>query len=199
MPIIGKYIAVINTLIHEVGHALIAKFTFGEVEKIELFADTSGVAWSSSRFWIGRVLTSLAGYITASATGYLFLYLIISQKYIYILFILLVVLIFSFFFWIRNLYGFLWTLTFSSLIIGLVLYDNKILTENILLFITSIIFVESVLSAFTIFKLSFTQPTKAGDATSLWKSIILIPSPVWGLFFFAQSLLFAYLGIKLFI
>lgn len=199
MPVIGKYIAVINTLIHEVGHALVAMFTFGKVEKIELFANTSGTAWSSSRFWIGRVLTSLAGYPFASATSYLFLYLIINQKYIYVLGILLIMLVFSFILWVRNLYGFFWIITFLVFMNGLIIYDNATLTYNILLFITTIIFMESISSAFDIFKLSFTQPTKAGDATSLWKSIIFAPSPIWGTFFFVQSLLFGYLGIRLFI
>lgn len=198
IPVIGKYVAVVNTLIHEVGHALVSKLTFGSVDKIELFSNTEGTAWSSSRFWIGRVLTSLAGYPAASATGFLFLYLIYNQKYIYVLIILLVVLIFSFIFWIRNLYGLFWVITFSAFIVALIMYNNTILTENVLLFITSIIFVESITSAFTILKLSITQPTNAGDATNLWKSIIFIPSPVWGVLFFSQSLVFGYMGIKLF-
>lgn len=199
IPIIGKYVAVVNTLVHEVGHAIVAILTGGKVDKIELFANTEGTAWSSSRFWIGRVLTSLAGYPAASATAFLFLYLIDNQKYLYILIILLVVLIFSLVFWIRNLYGFFWVVTFSSIFVALILYGNAVLVVNVLLFITAIIFVESISSAFTILKLSFTQPTDAGDATSLWKSIIFIPSPIWGILFFVQSLFFGYLGINLFI
>ena len=198
LPIIGRYIAVINTLIHEVGHALASKLTFGEVDRIELFSNTEGTAWSSNRFWIGRVLTSLAGYPTASATGFLLLYLIYNQKYLYSLIILLGILIFGFVFWIRNLYGLFWVMSFSSLIIWIVIYDNAILTESILLLITSIIFVESITSAFTIFRLSITQPGNAGDATSMWKSIIFIPPQIWGFLFFLQSLFFGYLGVSLY-
>lgn len=199
IKVIGKYVAIVNTLFHEVGHALMAMLTFGKVEKIELFANTEGTAWSSSRFWIGRVLTSLAGYPAASATGLLFLYLISNQKYLYVFIILIAVLLLSLIFWIRNLYGFFWVVTFSSLFVVLIWYGNVTLAENVLLLITSIIFVESITSAFTILKLSFTKPTDAGDTTSLWKSIIFIPSPVWGILFFAQSLVIGYLGINLFI
>lgn len=199
LPVVGRYVAVVNTLIHEVGHALAAKLTFGKVEKIELFANTEGTAWSSSRFWIGRVITSLAGYPTASATGFLLLYLIYNQKYLYVLIILLSFLIISFIFWIRNLYGLFWVITFSAFIVWLIVYNNVTLTENVLLFITSIVFVESITSAFTILKLSISQPGNAGDATSVWKSIIFIPPQVWGVLFFSQSLFFGYLGISLYI
>lgn len=197
-PLIGKYIAVINTLIHEVGHALVAMLTFGKVDKIKLFANTSGVAWSSSKFWVGRVLTSLAGYPIASATSYLFLYFIRNQKYMYILVIIIAILVFSLIFWVRNIYGFFWIITFLGSITIIINSGNMNLIENILLFISCILFVEAISSAFAIFKLSFIDPKNAGDATSLSRSIILIPAPIWGILFFAQSLLFGYGGIKLF-
>ena len=62
LPIVGKYFALINTLIHEIGHQLASMVTFGKAHKIHLFANTEGLAFSSHRFWIGRVLTTLAGY-----------------------------------------------------------------------------------------------------------------------------------------
>lgn len=176
-----------------------AVLTFGKVEKIELFANTEGTAWSTSRFWIGRVLTSLAGYPAASATAFLFLYLISNQNYFYVFVIIVFVMVFSLIFWIRNFYGAFWVITFTATFVTLIWYGNQTLNENILLFITSIILVESVFSAFDILKLSFMKPTDAGDTTNLWKSIIFIPSPVWGILFFVQSLAFGYLGINLFI
>jgi len=199
LPIFGKYVSVVNTLFHEVGHALMALLTGGQVEKIELFSNSEGVAWSSNRFWLGRVLTSLAGYPTASATSFLFLYLISKGDYIYVFIILIAVLVFSFIFWIRNLYGLLWVITFTALFTLLALYGSEVLVSNILLIITSIIFVESITTSFDILKLSFSQPTRAGDATSLWKSIIFIPSPIWGVLFFVQSIVFGTLGVSLFL
>lgn len=199
IPIVGKYIALVNTLVHEVGHAMVSLLTGGRVDRIELFANTEGTAWSSNRFWLGRVLTSLAGYPAASGTALAYLYLIKNEYYIYILISLIVILITSFIFWIRNLYGFLWTISFISLFGVLIMYGNSTIMENVLLLITAIIFVQSILSAFTIFILSFSQPTDAGDATNLWKSIIFIPSPVWGTFFLAQSLVLGYIGLKIFI
>lgn len=199
IPIIGKYVAVVNTLVHEVGHATMSVLTGGSVEKIELFANTEGTAWSSNRFWLGRVLTSLAGYPAASGTALVYLCLIKHELYLYVLISLVFILIVSFIFWIRNIYGFFWVISLMLLFGVLIFYGNDVVIENVLLLITSIIFVESILSAFTIFMLSFSQPTNAGDATNLWKSVIFIPSPIWGSFFLAQSLVLGYIGLKIFI
>ena len=61
VPVLGKYVSVVYTVFHEFGHALVSKLTGGHIEKIELFHNSEGVAWSSNRFWLGRVLTGLAG------------------------------------------------------------------------------------------------------------------------------------------
>ena len=198
IPILGKYVSVINTIFHEFGHALVSKLTGGHIEKIELFHNSEGVAWSSNRFWLGRVLTGLAGYPFASGVSYLFLYLIDKEMYMYVHIILLSVIIFSFIFWIRNLYGLLWAITIIALLFSLVNLGNPLLTENVLLLITSIIMVESIVSSFTIFALSFNQPFDAGDATLLWKSVILIPAPIWGALFFIQAVVIGCLGINIF-
>ena len=44
IPVVGKYVAVINTFLHEVGHALIAYLLGGRVHSISLFANTEGTA-----------------------------------------------------------------------------------------------------------------------------------------------------------
>lgn len=199
IPIVGKYVSVINTLFHEVGHAVISILTFGKVEKIELFSNTEGAAWSSSRFFIGRILTSLAGYPAASVTALLFIFLIDKNNYIYVFAIISFVLLFSLIFWIRNIYGLFWSTSSLSLLYGLIVYGNPLLIEIVLMSITATILVQSVLSSWDILSLSFKTPSEAGDATSLWKSTLIIPPQVWGVLFFSQSLFFAGFGIKLFI
>lgn len=198
-PIIGKYVSIINTLFHEVGHAIASFSTGGKVEKIELLASAEGTAWSSSRFWIGRVFTSLAGYVASSLTALLFLSFIYTENYFLLLATLIFIVAFSFVFWIRNLYGFIWVITATFISWSLLKLNNTFLTENFLLLITAIIFIESIRSSFVIMKLSFTQPKDAGDATSLWRSILIIPPQIWGMFFFLQSLAFGAIGILLFL
>ncbi|WP_244895511.1 M50 family metallopeptidase [Evansella clarkii] len=198
IPVLGKYLAVINTLIHEIGHALMALVTGGRVEKIKLFANTEGVA-STRNHWLGGLFTSAAGYPFASAMAWLFLYLIYIENYTAVLIILAGVLVISFLLWIRNVYGFLWVLTFGALFAWMFWLDNTILTENVLLFITAVVFVKSITSAFTIMTMSFKTPRDAGDATSLARATFIIPAQLWGILFFAQSLAVAWFGIRLYI
>ncbi|HPT04353.1 MAG TPA: M50 family metallopeptidase, partial [Bacteroidales bacterium] len=68
-PVIGKYFRVVNTMIHESGHALMTLFTSGSILKVELFSSTEGdtVTKSSSRFC--QMLIALAGYPFSSAAA----------------------------------------------------------------------------------------------------------------------------------
>lgn len=195
-PVIGKYVSLVNTLIHEVGHALMTILTFGKVAKIELFANTEGTAWSRHRFFLGGVLTSLAGYPAASATAFLFVYFAVNAQYDYILLGLLGVLVVSALFWIRNIYGILWVATFGSAFTYMLWLDNPVLSENVALFLTAILFIASVTTAFDILKISVKTPRDSGDASNL-ANAIFIPAQIWGLLFFAQSLAFAYFGVRL--
>lgn len=195
---IGKYLRVINTLVHEVGHALFALLTGGKVDKIELFANTEGLAWTQSRFWLGRVLTTMAGYPFASFISFLFLYYLSNQKYLSIIIILLTILIIAIILWVRNFYGFLWCISFGFIFYYIYQLNNAFYIETVLYFITAVLFMESLYSAFVILKLSFTRPKDAGDATSLARTTLIIPAFVWGLAFFAQAVFFAYMGIQQF-
>lgn len=194
-PALGKYVSLLNTLIHEAGHAIMALLTGGRVSKIELFANTEGTAWSSNRYWFGRVLTSFAGYPAASLTAFFFLYFTRTGNYPVILGILLGVLLITAVFWIRNLYGIFWVLTFGAAFIGMLWLDNPMLSENVSLFLTAVLSVASITTAFEILILSFKRPMDAGDATNLWRSIVFIPPQIWGLFFFLQALALVGLGI----
>ncbi|MEX3623722.1 M50 family metallopeptidase [Viridibacillus arvi] len=217
LPIVGKYFSIINTLIHEIGHALMAIITGGKVDKIQLFANTEGTAWTSNRFWLGRVLTSAAGYVFSSFIAFAFLYSISIERFEYcipieklgycisieryelILYTLVVFLVIGLLFWIRNLYGFFWMISFTAGFAYLIWKGNDVVTEYVLLFITATILVQSIYSAWEILYLSFKSPSDAGDATNLAKSTFIIPAQVWGIFFFLQSLYFGWLGLSLFL
>ncbi|WP_121616717.1 M50 family metallopeptidase [Virgibacillus halodenitrificans] len=194
LPVIGNYFSIVNTLIHETGHAVMAVVTGGKVAKIELFTNTEGTAWTSNRYWLGRVLTSLAGYVFSSFIGFLFLYFLSIEKYDYILYILITILLLGLLFWVRNLYGLFWITTFCAGFGYLLFNDNKTVIEDVLLFITAIILVQSVISAFEILYLSLKNSLDAGDATSLARLTFIIPAQLWGILFFLQSIYFAWKG-----
>ena len=198
IPIIGKYFGVVNTLVHELGHLIVSYMTFGKGHKIELFANKEGLAFSSHRFWIGKVMTTLAGYLFSSFMAFLFYYLLFLGKYQSIIYILLIMLGVSLLFWIRNLYGFCWVLTFSGGFVWLLWKADTPVIENTLLFLISIVLVESITSSFEIMYLSFKTPKQAGDASSLANLTRIVPSQIWGIFFFTQSLYFGWLAMRLF-
>ena len=196
LPIVGKYLAVVNTLFHEVGHQLASIMTGGKAHKIQLFANTEGLAFSSHRYWIGRVLTALAGYMFSSFMAATFFFLIYKGSYNLVISLLLTILAISLFFWVRNWYGFFWILSFSVGFVWLLWKVEGSIIENVVLFLVSILFVQSITSAFTIMYLSFKTPAHAGDATSLAQLTYLIPAQIWGIFFFVQSLYFGWLAMK---
>jgi len=198
LPIAGKYFAVANTLIHEVGHQVSSIVTFGKAHNIQLFANTEGVAYSSHRFWIGQFITSLAGYIFASFMACTFMVLTYKGKHNIISILLLIILGLSLIFWVRNLYGFFWITTFSIGFVWLLLKAKGPIKENVILFLVSIIFIESITSAFEIMYMSFQTPLNAGDAANLAEITYFIPTQFWGLLFFAQSLLFGWIAMKRF-
>lgn len=65
----------LDTMIHEFGHALMTLVLSGKVLRIELYADHSGVTYSSMLTPGRSILVSLAGYISASLFAWLLFYL----------------------------------------------------------------------------------------------------------------------------
>lgn len=196
LPIAGKYFACVNTLIHEVGHQLASIVTFGKAYKIQLFANTEGLSFSSHRFWIGKFITALAGYVFSSFMAAIFFFLIYKGRYDLVIYILLAILAISMIFWVRNWYGFFWILTFSTGFVWLIWKAQGPIIEYVVLSLVSILFVESITSAFGIMYLSFKTPEHAGDSTSLAQLTYLIPAQIWGILFFGQSLYFGWLAMK---
>lgn len=196
LPIVGRYFAIANTLIHEVGHQLASLLTFGKPQHIKLFSNTEGVAFTRHRFWIGKFITSLAGYVFSSFIACTFFILIFRNRYDIVIYILLAILGISLVFWVRNWYGFFWILTFSGGFAFLLWNADGPIIEYVVLFLVSIIFIESISSAYDIMYLSFKNPAAAGDAQSLSQLTYLIPTQVWGVLFFAQSLFFGWVALK---
>lgn len=195
-PVIGPYVAVINTLLHEFGHALVSKLLGGRVQSIKLFSNTAGVAVTASSSWLAQNLTALAGYPFASFFGFLMIYCLKNGYEDYLLYILFGIMVVILLNWIRNFYGFFWILTFGALVFYFTWNPNPILKTEFLYLITAIVFVESLFSAFVILYLSITKPEESGDAKNLSRSFVIIPSFIWGIFFAGQALFFAYEGLK---
>ncbi len=182
IPVVGKFFNVINTALHEFGHALMALITSGSVERIELFQDTSGTTATKSSNRLAASLVSLAGYPFAASVAWLSFYLIqkdAAQGLIVGLSVLFVIMLL---FWIRNGYGALWVLLFCSVNAFLIYKGNEIYIYQVARFYAFMILVESISSTITLVVLAVRNPKKAGDATNLAK-YTGIPALVWTLLF----------------
>lgn len=196
MPMAGKYFAILNTMIHESGHSLMALVTGGEVRRISLFPNTGGTTLTGHSSWISHFLTSMAGYVFSSVFGFVFFYLIAKGHYKWMIYILLAFLSINLVFWVRNVYGLFWIVTFGASFIWLLKSGNQTVIQYVLVFLASLVLVEAVTSAFEIMWISFVSPSQAGDAANLARATRFIPAPLWGILFFAQALYFAFLAMK---
>ncbi|PLR98415.1 M50 family metallopeptidase [Bacillus sp. T33-2] len=193
VPILGSYVGVINTVIHESGHAFMALLG-GNVHEIQLFMNTEGVTYSRHTSWISAFFTGLAGYTFSSFIAFVSIWLISKQKYKSLIFILLAFIALNLIFWVRNFYGLFWLGSFGAGFLLLLYKGHPTLVKYALLLIACILLVESFTSSFEIMVLSFMQPQSAGDATVLSKASLFIPAQLWGMFFLLQAVLFLLIG-----
>lgn len=187
-----------NVLIHEVSHAVAAILTFGRVHSISLYSTNEGVAVTSSSNWLSRIIVSYAGYTGASGAAVGLYYLLYKGQYEWIIYIFMGITILSTIFWVRNFYGFLWSIAFVSGMGYIVWNQMGILLLHTSIFLSSIVLIQSIWTSFVILKLSFTQRKEAGDATNLAKSTF-IPAMVWGTLFAVQASVAGYYVVTQFI
>lgn len=199
LPILRIYTALCNTLLHEIFHVICAICLTGKVgHKITLSSDASGLAAITVNSRFAKVLTSYAGYTGSSLAAVGLFYLVNKGYFDIIIYFFITLTLISMLLWVRNLYGFLWAFSFISLLSVLVYKKYEIVIMHASIFLSSVILLQSIFSAFTIFKLSFIQRKNAGDATNLAQATF-IPAAVWGTVFFIQSLYAGYFVVKNFL
>jgi hypothetical protein len=198
VPFVGKFVKVINTLVHETGHAAMALISNGQVVSVDLNPDASGLAKTKSKSKIQAMIIAMAGYPCASFTGFILFYFILKQDFGWVLYLLLSFSLVNLMFWVRNAFGIFWILFFSALLIFIYLKAPVAVVYSTSVFCASTLVIESLVSSFLIFFYSFKDHKQAGDAKTL-KELTSIPAFLWGLFFVCQSVYFVYLTLSLFL
>ena len=197
IPYIGKYMRVVNTLIHESGHAIAALITSGEVYTVELFSDTSGTAVTKTKGKFSQFLVSIAGYPFGSAVAFVLFYIINNGEYRIVLYILACFALLNLMFYVRNTFGIFWLVTFTALIFVINFYEGEFLQYAFTAWLSGIMLFEALYSSIELVIIAKKNPKSAGDAYNL-KQITGIPAMIWALLFVAQSGYFIYLSIGLF-
>jgi hypothetical protein len=195
IPYIGKYIRVLETMIHEGGHVLMAAVLGSKINKINLFSDTSGETHIAGIGKFKTLLIALAGYPFSSAFAYASFWAITHHYHYWFVGTLCAVTLFFLLFYIRNKYGIFWAITFIAANACL-LYFHKIKIINILAMIyADILFLSALFSCAILVYLSFKSSNKAGDATLIKKSVH-IPAQITALLFLAACVWIAFMTVK---
>ncbi len=198
LPVLGKMLCVLYTMIHETAHAIAAILSSSKILSINLFHDTSGIAKTATSNSIATFIIVIAGYPLAAIFSYLSCYLIYSNQFQLLLTILLAIAAINLLLWVRNQYGILWLLIFISLISYLIYSQDLKLMKVFSTFFATILFVESLVKSFVVFIMSIKSPALSGDAKILNQTTHL-PSLFWGIIFLSFSVYMAYLSVVLFI
>lgn len=187
IPYAGNFVGVLNTLFHEFSHALMALLSSGEAEQIQLESDSSGTARTKSKYWLGKVITVLAGYTGASVSAVVLSWLYLHYGFKGLIFFVLSVGLSTLILWIRNLFGWIWLLVFLSINVVLYLYGSALHQEIFAGLCLGISGVKMLSSTITLIRLSVSQPAKAGDA-GLLQQFTYIPAVLWAIFFMLFAL-----------
>lgn len=194
IPFIGVFFRSVNTLLHESGHALVAVLTSGEVMRIEINKDTSGLAQTKNSGKFRAFLTSFAGYPFAAFAGAVFLIMALKGLHNQVAFILLSIIILNLILFVRNLYGILWLILFSASTMLIFLYAEDMVMKWYILFISMISLTESITSTLLITFLGFSKPRASGDLANMQKTSGL-PAGFWALINCGIVLLIVYYTI----
>ncbi|NGP60878.1 M50 family metallopeptidase [Paenibacillus thiaminolyticus] len=189
----------VDTLVHEFGHAIVTLLVSGKVLYIHLFADHSGVTYSSAAAHSWRfILIALAGYIVSTVFAVLLFYGYARGKQQTGLMAILILTAISLLFFVRNGYGVMWCIGFLLLTAAICFCPWLWLRQGYYLLIAFIALVESVLGPVFLLILAVQNPGQAGDAANLAR-LTPVPAALWALLFTAVALLGARECLRLFL
>ncbi|WP_239618770.1 M50 family metallopeptidase [Cohnella mopanensis] len=187
----------VDTLIHELFHALATLILSGDVRYIHLYSDQSGVTYTAyANHWMS-VPISLAGYIGSALFTVLLFYLHYRKKEKIGLIIIALVAGLGLALFVRNGYGMAWCGGFAAVTVGVILLKRPGLLKGYYLLLAFICLVESVISSLIILSIAIQDPGAAGDAASL-SDVTHIPAIFWGVVFTLASLWCSKISIGIF-
>jgi hypothetical protein len=177
----------LDTMIHEFGHAIVTLALSGRVMYIELFANHSGVTYSSVTNNWSVVPIALAGYMTASLFAvFLFKMRAVNKQRLGLQVITLLATL-SLVVFVRNEFGVMWLIGFIILNILMLAIVPRWLRDAYYLLLAFLTLEESVLGPLSLILYALDNPASAGDAANLGQ-ITPIPAIGWALGFTLFSL-----------
>ncbi|MEK5475715.1 M50 family metallopeptidase [Paenibacillus sp. FSL R5-0407] len=193
----SDWFRILDTMIHELGHAVMTLLMSGRVLRIELNPDHSGVTYSvlATSGW-SQVAVSLAGYISASLFAIALFYVRYKHQQRAGIMIISVIALAMILLFVRSGYGLWWLIIFIVVNFVFLLLGGRILNFYYLL-LAFLCLEESVMGPFTLLLRSLTDPSQAGDASNL-AHITIMPAFAWSLLFFVISIFCAMSALQLY-
>jgi hypothetical protein len=197
IPYVGKFLRIVNTLIHESGHAFVALLSSGEVYEVELFSDRSGTATTKTKGKFSRFLVAIAGYPFGSAFAWLMFYFISHERTDWVLYILACIALVNLTLLVRNTFGIVWLIAFVLVLLVVVYYGNADVRYYFSLWLAGVMLFEAFYSSIELVIIASKKTKSAGDAYNL-QTFTGVPALIWALLFVAQAGFFIYLSVGLF-
>ncbi|WP_106769350.1 M50 family metallopeptidase [Paenibacillus faecalis] len=192
----SSWFRIMDTMIHELGHAVTTLLVSGRVLSIELNPDHSGTTFSILASGFSTIIVSLSGYISASLFAVLMFYGYAKRKQGEGLLIISGIALLMILLFVRNSYGVMWLSIF--IVITLVFYFlGRRIRNAYYLLLAFLTLEESVMGPFSLFLYAIRQPSRAGDAANLANATI-VPAALWALLFLLFALWCARLALQLF-
>ena len=177
----------INTLFHELSHALIAVVLRCEVKQIRLNNNASGTCATESRSRFANFFILLAGYSSCAVIPYILFCAIVKGFSFFALCVIILLSLIALFFWIKNKFGRIWTSLFILINFAFILVPHLNDWRPYLIVLYAVLIgLDNFFSCLTLVKLTFKNPKLAGDSTLL-KKTTKIPAIVWSIAFLTLS------------
>ncbi|MBB6730949.1 M50 family metallopeptidase [Cohnella zeiphila] len=180
----------VDTMVHEFSHAVVTLLLSGQVLRIELHADHSGVTYSRLANSWSQLPVALAGYIGASVFSMLLFYLYYRGRLKTGLGLVSVIAILSLVLFVHSGFGFTWLLVFAALNSLAWRFASGVILRVYYLLLAFLTLEESAIGPFSLALYALQDSSRAGDATGLERATGM-PALVWALLFVVVALICA--------
>jgi hypothetical protein len=170
----------------------------GRNNKILLHRD--GTAQTTGRLTssIKKAVISYVGYTGASVTAIGLFYLVSRGHYHLVMYLFLGLIVLSLVLWIRNMFGVTWGISLAFLLAIPVFFRYDMVIVHISIFLASVLFTQSIISAIQVCKQVFMSRSNPGRKAALVQTKF-IPAAILGLALVGQTAYAGYFFIRNFI
>ena len=194
LPHVGRYFRMLATMVHEGGHVVVALLLGDRPKRVEIFSDTSGVALVETTANWKALLVSMSGYLFTPCIAFVAYWLLCHGLSELLLWSAVVTAALFLCFYIRNMFGIVWTLCFLLLHLLVLCRAAPFWQELLPHLDAAVLFVDAVVSCLVLLRVAVRCPAKSGDAANIAR-IAHVPPPLTALGFTAFSVYMDYLSV----